>query len=228
MTKAPTSGTSSSADPTSSATDASPSSDPSSSSGSTSIAPAAPSAESTAAVWKTFTDRRHSVRFELPQDWTVQQDADGPAAGAMNIVIKDPDGQRLATLATGISGLGGACAEEQMRPYTVLASIPMDVPSTATDAQAVSPRFVYRLIQGTNSFYASYGITDHAAGANGTACLIYNTVTGPSIGIYMFGDALQLTPGGRTFNTIAEAQKYMLSAEFQNIQRMITSLKITA
>ncbi len=156
----------------------------------------------------------------------------------MNIVVKNADGQPLATLATGISGLGGACAEGQMRPYTVLASIPMDVPSTATDPQAVSPRFVYRLIQGTNSFHASYGITDHAAGVNGTACLIYNTVNGPGIGIYMFGDALQLTAGGspaggspaggRTFNTIDEAQKYMLSSEFQNVQRMITSLKITA
>lgn len=189
--------------------------------------------EPTAAAWKTFTDRGHRISFELPQDWTVQQAADGPAAGAMNIVVKNADGQPLATLATGISGLGGACAEGQMRPYTVLASIPMDVPSTATDPQAVSPRFVYRLIQGTNSFHASYGITDHAAGVNGTACLIYNTVNGPGIGIYMFGDALQLTAGGspaggRTFNTIDEAQKYMLSSEFQNVQRMITSLKITA
>ncbi|MCY0905419.1 hypothetical protein [Arthrobacter sp. H14-L1] len=225
MTDAPTTGTSSSAERTSPPAGASPS---------PSGAPTAatPNAEPTATAWKTYTDRRHMVSFELPKDWTVQQEADGPAAGAMTIVVKNADGQRLATLATGISGLGGACAEGQLRPYTVLASIPIDLPSAAADPQAVSPRFVFRLIHGANSFYASYGITDHAAGTNGTACLIYNTVSGPGLGIYMFGDALQLTAGGspaggRTFNTIAEAQKYMLSSEFQNLQRMITSLKIT-
>jgi len=47
----------------------------------------------------------------------------------------------------------------------------------------------------------------------------------------MFGDVLQFTsaldgsPGLRAFSSIADAQAYMQTVEYQNIQRMITSLK---
>ncbi len=192
------------------------------------------SAEPTAAAWKTFTDSSHKISFEVPQDWTVQQLADAPTAGAKHIVVKDAAGKQMATLETGITGLGGACAAGALRPYTVLASVPMDLPSNADDAGAVSPRFVYRLLQGSNKFYASYGITDHSAGPDGQACRVYNTVSGPGVGAYMFGDVVQFSatgggsPGIDTFDTIAEAQKQMLGSAFQNVQRMITSLKITS
>ncbi|WP_434613011.1 hypothetical protein [Arthrobacter sp. A5] len=193
---------------------------------------ARPSAEPTAAAWKTYTDSAHRISFEVPQDWTVQQLADGPSAGAKNIAVKDADGGQVATLATGMTGLGGACGGLPLRPYTVLASVPVNIPSGADDAQAVPPRFVYRLLQGSTKFYASYGITDHSAGADGQACLIYNTVSGPGLGNYMFGDVLQFSstgsPGIDTFDTIAEAEKHMLSSRFQNVRRMITSLKIMA
>lgn len=193
-------------------------------------------AEPTAAKWKTFTDSGHKISFELPQEWIAQQQApaSGVQPGALRVEVKDAAGKLMATLNTGMQGLGGACQPDRARPYTVLASLPMDIPSNASDAQAVPPRFVYRLIQGANKFYASYGITDHAAGTDGKACLVTNDVSGPSVGLYMFGDVLQFSsmdnpPAGlKAFDTIADAQKYMLTSEFQNLQKMITSLKITS
>jgi hypothetical protein len=47
----------------------------------------------------------------------------------------------------------------------------------------------------------------------------------------MFGDVLSFsaTPSEElhSFTTLAEAQAYMLTSEFGNIQRMVTSLKIS-
>ncbi len=180
--------------------------------------------------WKVFTDPGKTISFELPVDW-VAQVIPGQRKGALDVEVNLPDGKRVAVLNTQIQGLGGACQPESARPYTVLASIPMDIPSNNKSSGAVEPRFVYRLIQGDTHFYASYGITDHSAGTDGTACLVYNTVTSKPLGIYMFGDVLQFTsdpsgsPGLRAFTTITDAQDYMLSSEYQNIAKMITSLK---
>jgi hypothetical protein len=191
-----------------------------------------PTAEPTAANWKTFTDSGHKVSFDLPQEWIAQQAAPGAGgqAGALSIDVKDAGSTRMASLNTQIAGRGGACGPGGLRPYTVLASIPMEIPSAANGPQSVPPRFVYRLVQGSNKFYASYGITDHAAGTDGKVCMMDNSVSGPG-GDYMFGDVLEVSgtdnqPGLKAFDTIADAQKYILTSEFQNLQRMITSLKI--
>ncbi len=180
--------------------------------------------------WKVFTDSRKTLSFELPDDWTVKVVPE-KRKDALRLEVRMPEGKVVATLNTHIEGLGGACQPESARTYTVLASIPMDIPSNNTTSGAVEPRFVYRLIQGDTHYYASYGITDHSAGIDGTACLVYNTVTSKQLGIYMFGDVLQFTsdpagsPGLRAFATVNDAQAYMLSSEYQNIQKMVTSLK---
>ncbi len=184
-----------------------------------------------AAKWKKFTDAEKTVSFELPEDWTVKVLPPPPVTGALALEVRNAQGSVLAMLGTHISGLGGACPDKSKSPYTVLASIPMEIPSNNSSDDAVDPRYVYRVIQGSTHFFASYGITDHSAGADGTACLVYNTVTSKELGIYMFGDAVQFTsdpagsPGLRAFPTIAAAQAYMLSSEYQNIQKMVTSLK---
>ncbi len=137
----------------------------------------------------------------------------------------------MAVLNTHISGLGGACQPDSSRSYTVLTSVPLAIPSNNESTLAVEPRFTYRIIQGETHHFASYGITDQAAGPDGKACLVYNTVSSKKLGIYMFGDVLQFTsdpngsPGLRAFATITDARAYMLTSEFQNIQKMITSFK---
>ncbi|MGO2539520.1 hypothetical protein ACT3TS_06215 [Specibacter sp. AOP5-B1-6] len=193
-------------------------------------ASASPTAEAVAKQWKIFTDPGKAVSFELPQQWTVQVLAP-PSAGALRLEVRDPQARVMATLNTHITGLGGACQPDSSRPYTVLASIPMAIPSNNEAPTAVEPRYVYRIIQGATHHFASYGITDHSAGTDGKACLVYNTVTSEKLGIYMFGDVLQFSsaadgsPGLRAFATIADAQAYMLTSEYQNIQKMVTSLQ---
>ena len=183
--------------------------------------------------WKQFTDADKSISFELPDNWTVKV-LPPPRPGALQLEVRDPEAHVVATLGTHIQGLGGACQPESQRPYTVLASIPMDIPSNNESRTAVEPRFVYRVIQGATHYFASYGIVDHSAGTDGKACLVYNTVTSKPLGIYMFGDVLQFSsdpmgsPGLRAFPTVADAQAYILSSEYQNIQKMITSLKSLA
>ncbi|WP_133162873.1 hypothetical protein [Arthrobacter glacialis] len=188
-------------------------------------------ASASSADWKNFTDPGKTVSFEVPQDWSVQV-LPSPGAGALHLEVKDPAGTLMATLNTHITGLGGACQPASSRPYTVLASLPMVIPSDNTAPAAVEPRYVYRVIQGATHFFASYGLTDQSAGPDGKACLVYNTVTSKKLGVYMFGDVLQFTsapdgsPGLRAFATIADAQAHMRSAEYQNIQKMVTSLKV--
>ncbi len=183
--------------------------------------------------WKKFTDAEKTISFELPDNWTVKV-LPPPRPGALQLEVRDPEAHVVATLGTHIQGLGGACQPESQRSYTVLASIPMEIPSNNESRTAVEPRFVYRVIQGATHYFASYGIVDHSAGTNGKACLVYNTVTSKPLGIYMFGDVLQFSsdpmgsPGLRAFPTVADAQAYILSSEYQNIQKMITSLQSLA
>lgn len=191
--------------------------------------PAAP----TAGEWKTYRDPARRISFDLPAAWTTQLvPAPAKAPEQLTVEVRDPEGNVLATFAASHSAVGGDCPASSKRPYTVLASIPLNLPSDAVGRTAVAPRFTYRLIQGRNKFFASYGITDHAAGLDGTACLIANTVTSKELGHYMFGDVLQFSsaldgsPGLRAFDTITDAQAYMKTSEFVNLQKMITSLKI--
>ncbi|MCC9068672.1 hypothetical protein [Arthrobacter cryoconiti] len=196
-----------------------------------SASPGESTSQATAAQWKTYTDPAKTLSFELPSEWTTQV-ASAAGSSSFAVEVKDAAGMKMATLQTKGNGLGGACGPDTMRPYTVLASIPLKIPEYTKDPNALEPRFVYRLIQGANHFYASYGIADHPAGADGMACLVYNAVTTDKLGIIMFGDvpqftsALEGTAGTRAFTTIAEAQAYMNTGEFQNIERMITSLKL--
>ncbi|MGO4385802.1 hypothetical protein [Specibacter sp. RAF43] len=222
--------------PSSSTTPATVSASPSDSPVSTSTASvpasstAGPTTEPVAAEWKTYRDPGKTISFELPQDWTTQL-IPGKTASSVHVEVRDKAGDVVATLQTHIAGLGGACPPKSLRPYTVLSSIPMPIPSNNGDPAAVEPRFVYRLIQGATRFYASYGLTDQAAGKDGKACLVYNTVASKQLGIYMFGDVLQFTgaldgtPGLRAFTSIADAQEYMRSSAYQDVEKMITSLR---
>lgn len=190
-----------------------------------------PTSQATAAQWKTYVDPSKSVSFELPSDWTAALVV-GTSGPMQAVEVREAAGTKVATLITGGGGLGGACGPDSQRPYTVLVSVPLGIPAVANDPTAVDPRFVYRLIRGDNSFFASYGIADHPAGADGMACLVYNTVSTANLGLVSFGDVVQFrsgpegSPGTRAFPSIADAQAYMQTLEFQNIQRMITSLKL--
>lgn len=200
-----------------------------------SASPSGASPGATAEKWKTYSDSAGTVSFDLPQDWIAQQGspAPGSAAKAIKVDVKNSSGKFIATLQTGLQPAGGTCKPEDAKPYTVLTSVPVDLPHSDS-ADSIDPRFVFRAIQGYK-FFASYGITNVVGGQDGKSCQLSNMVSGPpSLGAYMFGDASVLRPKGpaepvapqHAFDTLAQAADYARSSELLNIERMITSLKI--
>ncbi|WP_415854323.1 hypothetical protein, partial [Sinomonas sp. G460-2] len=189
------------------------------------------------AKWKTFTDPGKTVSFELPDEWIVQSGAAaaGSSAGALHFDVKKADGTFVAALQTGLpQPTQQACDPAQAKAYSVLNSLPVTLPFTDSPT-AISPRFVFRVIQGYK-YFGSFGLVGVATvSQDGKACKLANVVPGPaSIGGYAFSDVLELAPLSpqaqvaplQAFDNLAQASAYVQnSGDFANAQRMIMSLK---
>jgi hypothetical protein len=210
----------------------------SSAAGSASADAASPdaSAPATASAWKSFSDPGKTVSFELPEEWIAQSVApeEGTQAGALKIEVKKQDGTVVAVLKTGLPPSAFECPEAARRPYTVISSLPVDLPALAGDG-TIAPHVVFRVIQGYR-YFGSYGITNIVGGADGQACELRNLVRGPAgKGDYSFGDLGTLkafapdekVAPAKAFDTLGQAAKYAQeSSEFANVQRMLMSLEI--
>jgi hypothetical protein len=207
------------------------------SSGTAGTGSAAPTAAPTAAEWKTYADPARKVSFELPKDWIAQSMAPdaGSLPGALKVEVKDADGEYIATLHTGLQAAKApACTTRAKRSYVVLSSVPVDLPHADTDS-TISPRVVFRVIQGYK-YFGSYGITNLVAGTDGKACQLQNLVQGPAgKGGIRFGDLPAVrafapdekVAPAKPFDTLDQAAKYVeQSPEFANVQRMLLSLKV--
>ncbi len=196
-----------------------------------------PTAAPTAARWKKYSDAGQKVSFELPEEWIAQSVAPdaGSLSGALKVEVKDAEGEYIATLHTGLQpGKVPACTPTAKRNYVVLSSVPLDIPHADTDA-TISPRVVFRVIQGYK-FFGSYGITNLVAGTDGKACQLRNVVQGPAgKGDIYFGDlpavhafaADEKVAPAKSFDTLGQAAKYVeQSPDFANVQRMLLSLKV--
>lgn len=198
--------------------------------------PEGPQPVPTASSWKTFSDPGKTVSFDLPQDWIAQSVApeDGALAGALKVEVKKPDGTFMAALRTGLPPSSADCPEAARRPYTVISSVPMELPAAGGEG-TIPPRMVYRVIQGYR-FFGSYGITNVVGGADGQACELRNVVRGPAgKGDYSFGDLVSLkafapdekVAPAQAFDTLGQAAQYVNeSSDFANVQRMLMSLKV--
>ncbi|MEE2521518.1 hypothetical protein V1639_06860 [Pseudarthrobacter sp. J75] len=197
---------------------------------------AAASAPATAAVWKTYTDAARKVRFDLPENWIAQAVTpdEGTLPGALKVEVKASDGTLMATLKTGLPDVPAAdCPADQRKPYVVLSSVPVELPSH--EAAAIAPHVVFRVIQGYK-YFGSYGITNAVGGADGMACSLGNVVRGPDgVGNYSFSDLGALkafapdekVAPAKAFDTLEQAGKYVSQgSEFANVQRMLMSLMI--
>ncbi|WP_323958717.1 hypothetical protein GC088_09140 [Arthrobacter sp. JZ12] len=223
---------------------------PASSSPSPSSAPASPSPSTTPEAlpmlperaapgggWTVFTDDQRLISFEVREEWTVDPIEDlgeGFEEGGLHFSVSNADGAILAQLHTRIAEPSDECKPESASPYLVLASEPVDLPSTAAAEGSIEPRFVVRVIQGFR-FFSSFGVTDRVGGADGAACTLYNTVQGPEhIGLYSFGDSVglralepsQVSSRTPSFATIAEAQGRFNRDDFDSIRRMVMSLQV--
>ncbi|MEJ1178377.1 MULTISPECIES: hypothetical protein [unclassified Pseudarthrobacter] len=195
-----------------------------------------PGAAATSAAWKTFSDAGKKVSFELPEEWIAQSvtPEEGTLAGALKVEVKKPDGTVIAALRTGLPPSAPECAEAARRPYTVISSLPVDLPAL-TGEGTIAPHVVFRVIQGYR-YFGSFGITNIVGGADGQACELRNVVRGPAgKGDYSFGDLPVLkafapdekVAPAKAFDTLDQAAKYVdEGTEFANVQRMLMSLEI--
>lgn len=198
-----------------------------------------PSAGATSAEWKTFTDPAKTISFELPAQWIVQSAplAPGSAAGAVHYNVKKADGTFVAALQTGLPmPAPQPCDPNQAKSYSVLNSVPVNLPFQ-DGPTALTPRFVFRVIQGYK-YFGSLGLVGITTSAqDGKACRLLNIVPGPTgAGGYAFSDVTELAPLApnaevaplQAFDNLAQASDYVqTSGDFADAQRMIMSLKFT-
>ncbi|WP_045731043.1 hypothetical protein [Pseudarthrobacter chlorophenolicus] len=182
----------------------------------------------TAKPWATFTTADGQLAFDHPANWSIRDPAgELPDGGGAFAEVTNESGKPLATLRTNMA-TGSTCTEKY--PFTEFES--QQLPALAQAGTV--PRFVFetRGNSGTpgpaNTPAAAYGITVSAAPAGDLACPIFQFFTWPPTAA-MFGAFYNpennTTPGAENLPYLEQARKYMDTTEYQNIRRMITSLR---
>lgn len=182
--------------------------------------------------WLSYTSADGKVYFDHPADWTVVPRPGNPEYPALAVDVQDKEGKIVASLHYGASGgIGGACAAPVQ--YEVLDSEVLPLPYNAAASDVIAPRFAYRVLLEAGRVTGSYGLTSSAAGKDGRTCMFYNVVSGPAEStLYSFADSFQVNAGGgdngssKVFSSLDDARAYMLTSEYINAKRMITSLQI--
>ncbi|KQR01128.1 hypothetical protein ASF72_12880 [Arthrobacter sp. Leaf141] len=196
---------------------------PSTTSPSTSTAPRA--------SLKTFTTADGQLAFDYPEAWSVRDPAgELPEGGGAFAEVTNKAGKPLATLRTNMA-TGSTCQEKY--PYEVLelqelpvltrnGAKPRFVFETRGDAEAAGP---------AETPAAAYGITTVPAATGDSACPIFHFFTWPPTAA-MFGAFFNpdnnVVPGAAGLPYLEQARKYMDTTEYQDIRRMITSLRPAA
>ncbi|MEV7573381.1 hypothetical protein AB0P28_09820 [Pseudarthrobacter sp. NPDC089323] len=213
------------ASPTTTAASASPT--PSATSSPTETASPAP-ATTTRGSLKTFTTADGQLAFDLPATWSVRDPAgELPEGGGAFAEVTNEAGRPMATLRTNMA-TGSTCLEKY--PYEVLES--QELPALAQDGE--TPRFIYETRGNTatpgpaDTPAAAYGIVSVPAPTGEMACPMFHFFTWPPTAA-MFGAFYNpennRTPGAESLPYLEQARRYMDTTEYQNIRRMITSLR---
>lgn len=178
-------------------------------------------------VWTNYTSANGLGSFDYPDNWTVAS-----REGGRYTDVTNESGRVLLTLGFNQTrnrpNIISPCT-----PFTVLDSAAMTFPSNRQGERAIAPQFIFRvwdvsqLGQPAVPFAGNLGIADESWGVNGTTCDPQNVVSGLPSGEYFFaqnyntGDASDLK-----FQSLDEARKYMETAEFATLKRIVMSLKI--
>ncbi|KSU76646.1 hypothetical protein GA0061083_2022 [Pseudarthrobacter enclensis] len=197
--------------------------------GTATTAPAATAAPTpTKGALKTFTTADGQLAFDLPAAWTVRDPAgELPEGGGAFAEVANEAGRPLATLRTNMA-TGSTCTEKY--PFAEFES--QQLPALVQSGTV--PRYVFET-RGNSSTpgpsdtpAAAYGITVMPAPSGNTACPIFHFFTWPPTAA-MFGAFYNpennKTPGADGLPYLEQARKYMDTTEYQNIRRMITSLR---
>lgn len=176
------------------------------------------------AGWKTFTTSDGSLAFDYPESWTIKDPAGAPAEGGVFVELSTDYGKLMATLRTNMV-TGAECTEKY--PFMVYDAEP--VPALVQGG--ATPRFVYEgrtdpaSSEPEEALDLAYGITTAPEPTGDTACPIFHFFTWPPSGATFGGvyDPFDTNPGGP--QNVDTPEVYKDTAEYQNVKRVITSLR---
>ncbi len=184
--------------------------------------------------WKTFTTSDGTLTFDYPATWVVRDPAGEAPLGGEFVDVVNAAGKQMAALRTNIV-TGAECGDQQ--PYVLIDSEPMQALAEAGTADQNVPRYVF---EGRGDFsaaeaspptYASYGITMMPEETGTTSCPMFQLFLWPPSGA-LFGQAYDpaknTTPGDPGLPYLEKAKLYATTAEYQDVRKMITSLRPAA
>jgi hypothetical protein len=186
---------------------------------------------STAVTYKTFTDSTYNISFQYPSNWTVGEprfsQSDMPYWNR-DIDVSNENGELMARLSLGVSGLGGTCGPDANTTFTVLDS----TDSLITASKQVAATFVvYQNTQGRYLGY--YGLQDsYTTVGDYSICLFYDVFTSnikfdddQDYGLISFGNGVttNTNTSAKQFDTLDAARTYIQSDEYKAIKKMLLS-----
>jgi hypothetical protein len=140
-------------------------------------------------------------------------------------------GKQMAALRTNIV-TGAECGDQQ--PYLLIDSEPMQALVEPGAADQAGPRYVFEgrgdvtAAEASPPTYASYGITMMPEETGPTSCPMFQLFLWPPSGA-LFGQAYDpaknATPGDPGLPYLEKAKLYATTAEYQDVRKMITSLR---
>lgn len=192
-----------------------------------------PSAATPSAGWLTFTTD-DGLSFDFPDGWSVT-DAAGemPLSGVFVDVVNEA-GKPMASLRTNLV-TGAECVDRL--PFEVYDSEPMQAFAEAGGGDGAGPRYVFesrgddRSPEPTRTTIAAYGITLVPEEAGATACPMFHLFLWPPSGAFFGGTynpEHNRTPGDASLPYLEKAKLYAGTPEYQDIRKMITSLRPAA
>ncbi len=184
--------------------------------------PATP--DPTAADWKTVKTADGQLEFDHPAEWTVKDRGAEAAPGGVFLEVLTAESKSLATLRTNVV-TGSECT--QRIPYSVLDLVPVP----ALVQQGVTPHFIFELRlypaekDPMKANVMAYGISSAPKPSGPDACPIFQFFTWPPSGASFGGvyNPFDTSPGNEPLVDTPEA--YMETSEYEDIRKMITSLR---
>lgn len=181
--------------------------------------------------WETFTTSDGGLSFDVPLRWGVRDPAaEMPLEGEFVDVVNEA-GKPMASLRTNVV-TGTECTQKY--PFVVFDSQPLQALAEPGAADTPVPRFVFEARgSGTDPVavpptIAGYGITMMPEESGSTACPMFHLFLWPPSGA-LFGAVYNpennTTPGDPSLPYLEKARLYAATAEYQDIRRMITSLR---
>lgn len=184
--------------------------------------------------WKTFTTSDGTLSFDYPATWVIRDPAGEAPLGGEFVDVVNAAGKQMAALRTNVV-TGAECSEQQ--PYLLIDSEPMQALAEPGAADQNGPRYVFEgrgdaaAPEASPPTYASYGITMMPEETGPLACPMFQLFLWPPSGA-LFGQAYDpaknTTPGDPGLPYLEKAKLYAATAEYQDVRKMITSLRPAA